>query len=651
MRHHPHPFWVRFALALTQNNRVPRSPPPALKSRAARKPNNKKPKTKKPNPPQQSLVPLFADYDCPELAIAAWKAVDAAASSIPRELQAAHAGAAREAVATARERERRKRRAAAAAAAAAGGAAAVSPAAAEDAPIAVPAGCLAGLCLPPKALAPLLPLYLQAVLGGATPEAREAAAEGLGEIVEACSEAALRPFVVQITGPLIRIAGDRLAPGTRAALLSTLGLLLERAGAALKPFAPQLQSVFSRCLADGDQKVRAAAARNVGALSRLSARVDALAADLCAGAASGTAGAGAATDPEAAPAYLSALAGALAEGGARMSPPALAKARDAASAALLRAATAPGSSLVTPGGTGASGGDEAIARHALRAAAAACMAAYAGAVGGSDPAAAADAVVGGGQAGAAAADATGAALVLAAAARDPAARLRIARDPALLRRCQDAATKACRAPDAAVKLAGGRAAARLYLAAAAAGGAAEGGAAEGGAVGEALAAADPDPACLSGAMQTLLGPDQAPETSRQALLALRRLAEAVAAERRRRRQRARRAAAGGAAGAPPSDDAAAHGPPLPPAVVSEVLPSVCGLLFREPPTTVRAAGEHAVKALLALGCEADVDDALALAQASGGTVRSLLTPSVLRRIAKMAPVDPREDLKWDPEEY
>eukprot|EP00967_Tisochrysis_lutea_P047252 scaffold57479_cov19-Tisochrysis_lutea.AAC.2 len=44
---------------------------------------------------------------------------------------------------------------------------------------------------------------------GASTEAREAAAEGLGEMVALTSQDALRPFVVQITGPLIRIIGDR----------------------------------------------------------------------------------------------------------------------------------------------------------------------------------------------------------------------------------------------------------------------------------------------------------------------------------------------------------------------------------------------------------------------------------------------------------
>jgi hypothetical protein len=86
---------------------------------------------------------------------------------------------------------------------------------------------------------------------------REAAAEGLGELVVLTSEEGLKPFVVAITGPLIRIIGDRFPPETKAAILATLGLLIRRAGPGLKPFVPQLQTTFLKCLND---PVRQAAA-------------------------------------------------------------------------------------------------------------------------------------------------------------------------------------------------------------------------------------------------------------------------------------------------------------------------------------------------------------------------------------------------------
>lgn len=51
-------------------------------------------------------------------------------------------------------------------------------------------------------------------------------------------------------GPLIRIIGDRFAWEIKAAILRTLGLLIAKAGAGLKPFVPQLQTTFLKCLGD-----------------------------------------------------------------------------------------------------------------------------------------------------------------------------------------------------------------------------------------------------------------------------------------------------------------------------------------------------------------------------------------------------------------
>ena len=130
---------------------------------------------------------------------------------------------------------------------------------------------------------------------GSSGELREIAAEGLGELVEVTSQEALRPFTVQITGvhggsrlktlcadtvhlwpptmsetkglsqvadsqgtrlaphcagPLIRIIGDRFAWQVKAAILHTLGLLIGKAGPGLKPFVPQLQTTFLKCLSD-----------------------------------------------------------------------------------------------------------------------------------------------------------------------------------------------------------------------------------------------------------------------------------------------------------------------------------------------------------------------------------------------------------------
>lgn len=125
------------------------------------------------------------------------------------------------------------------------------------------------------------PTSSQGVLQGWAPEIREAAAEGLGELVNVINEETLKPFVIQITGPLIRIIGDRFPPSVKAAILTTLGRLISKARVGLKPFVPQLQTTFLKCLNDRDsQSVRETAARNLGALTVMSSRLDPLVTDL-----------------------------------------------------------------------------------------------------------------------------------------------------------------------------------------------------------------------------------------------------------------------------------------------------------------------------------------------------------------------------------
>ena len=82
---------------------------------------------------------------------------------------------------------------------------------------------LQGFCLP-KGIAPLLPIFLQGLLSGSN-DIRELAALGLGDIIELTSVEALKPFVITITGPLIRIVGDRFEWQVKAAILHTLRLV------------------------------------------------------------------------------------------------------------------------------------------------------------------------------------------------------------------------------------------------------------------------------------------------------------------------------------------------------------------------------------------------------------------------------------------
>ena len=73
----------------------------------------------------------------------------------------------------------------------------------------------------------MFPIFREGLLGGGT-DLREAAAQGLGEVIRRTSAAALRPSVVNITGPLIRVLGDRFQAPVKVAVLDTLALLLEK---------------------------------------------------------------------------------------------------------------------------------------------------------------------------------------------------------------------------------------------------------------------------------------------------------------------------------------------------------------------------------------------------------------------------------------
>ncbi|XP_071733980.1 protein ILITYHIA [Rutidosis leptorrhynchoides] len=198
-----------------------------------------------------TLIVLLSDSDSATVS-AAWEALSRVVGSVPKEVLPSYIKLVRDAVSTSKDKERRKKK---------GG------------PIVIP-----GLCLP-KALQPLLPVYLQGLISGSA-ELREQAAQGLGELIEVTSEKALKEYVIPITGPLIRIIGDRFPWQVKSAILSTLTIIIRKGGIALKPFLPQLQTTFVKCLQDSTRTVRSSAASALGKLSALSTRVDPLVGDL-----------------------------------------------------------------------------------------------------------------------------------------------------------------------------------------------------------------------------------------------------------------------------------------------------------------------------------------------------------------------------------
>lgn len=132
----------------------------------------------------------------------------------------------------------------------------------------------------PKSVEPLLNIFIFGVMNGST-QVREMSADAIGELAAMSDPNVLKPYLIKTTGPLIRVVGDRFPSEVKAAILRTLGILLDKGSVSLKAFAPQLQTTFVKSLQDPWRQVRSRACDALGKLMALTTRIDPLLTELC----------------------------------------------------------------------------------------------------------------------------------------------------------------------------------------------------------------------------------------------------------------------------------------------------------------------------------------------------------------------------------
>ncbi|CAK7892363.1 eIF-2-alpha kinase activator Gcn1p [[Candida] anglica] len=130
----------------------------------------------------------------------------------------------------------------------------------------------------------VLPIFLHGLMYGNS-EQKELSAQGIAEVIEKTPAANLKPFATTVTGPLIRVIGEKVSSDIKAAILHALTVLLAKIPQFLRPFIPQLQRTFVRSLSDQQNEgLRSRAVVALGTLIEFQPRVDSLVTELVSGA-------------------------------------------------------------------------------------------------------------------------------------------------------------------------------------------------------------------------------------------------------------------------------------------------------------------------------------------------------------------------------
>ena len=134
----------------------------------------------------------------------------------------------------------------------------------------------------------VLPIFSHGLMYG-NAEQKELSALAIADIIDKTPAEILKPFATTITGPLIRVIGEKVNSSIKAGILIALNNLLVKIPQFLRPFIPQLQRTFVRSLADvSNDTLRARAVKALGTLIKFQPRVDSLVTELVSGAKSAT---------------------------------------------------------------------------------------------------------------------------------------------------------------------------------------------------------------------------------------------------------------------------------------------------------------------------------------------------------------------------
>lgn len=124
-----------------------------------------------------------------------------------------------------------------------------------------------------EGLKPLFQLLQKGIMVAST-EHKADCASLICDLVQYAPAENVRLYALQVTGPLIRIVGDKYNGDVRVTIFRALNLLLGKSGDALRPFLPQLQTTFIRALKDSNKGVRDQGAEALVHIIKLSTRID-----------------------------------------------------------------------------------------------------------------------------------------------------------------------------------------------------------------------------------------------------------------------------------------------------------------------------------------------------------------------------------------